>query len=207
MSSINIVETLREDIVTGRISAGDELRQTALADRFGVSRIPIRDAISALAKEKLVVVSSGQGAKVVKLTVKEHMEIFDLRELLECHALATSIQNMTDEQMSAIRHTHRRAALEAGRTSWSEADRDFHMALYAPSRLDRTLAIIFELRQVCRVQLANYDRLAERTIDWLEQHEEIIFYAEERDVESAIRVLGAHIRESKVALFTQLDAQ
>jgi DNA-binding GntR family transcriptional regulator len=205
MSSHDLVETLRDDILSGRIRPGEELRQTALAERFGVSRIPVRDAISVLAKERLVITSPNQSARVVQLTTKEHIEIFDLREILECHALSHAIRNMTDAHVSNLHHVHHRTSLEAGRPGWAEGDQDFHITLYTPSALDRTMAMISELRQVCRIQLSSYDRLEERTMLWLEQHEEIVFYSEKRDDKNAVRVLKQHISGAKVALLGAIE--
>ena len=68
------------------------------------------------------------------------------------------------------------------------------------SALDRTMAMIAELRQVCRTQLSSYDRLEERTMLWLEQHEEIVFHSEKRDIPNAVRVLKQHISGAKAAL-------
>lgn len=201
MSSHQIVETLREEILTGRIKAGQKLRQTALAERFGISRIPIRDAISTLANEKLVIASPNQSARVVHLNVEEHAEIFDLREILECHALSHAIRYVSDEELTHARHVHKRTCLEAGKEGWSEGDRDFHMTLYSPSGLHRTQALIFELRQVCRVQVASYDNLQAQTALWIEQHEEILHHSDRRDAAAAVRVLRAHISDAKGALF------
>src|SRR5438552_13920080 len=87
MSSLSpeaIAEELKREMLSGRIPAGAELRQTALAERFAVSRIPIRDALRSLAAQGLAVIEPGRGATVIRLSAPQIEEVFDLRIMLEC---------------------------------------------------------------------------------------------------------------------------
>src|SRR5829696_1672199 len=86
-----IADSLREDILRGTIPPGQPLRQEELARRFGVSRLPVRDALLRLEAEGLVVVFPNRGAFVVSLSAAEVREIYDLRVLLEGDVLERAV--------------------------------------------------------------------------------------------------------------------
>ena len=95
MTAPQIATTLRADILAGRITPGEALQQEDLAARFGVSRIPVRDALQQLAAARLVEVVPGRGARVVRLTRDELVEVFELRRLLECNLVGRAIHSIS----------------------------------------------------------------------------------------------------------------
>src|SRR5262245_20367755 len=74
-----IAAALRSELMMGTLRPGAELSQVVLAERFGVSRIPIRDALRILAGEGLVEIEANRGARAIALTPGEVREIYDLR--------------------------------------------------------------------------------------------------------------------------------
>ena len=99
MTIATVAEALRSEILEGRISPGAELQQAEIAARFGVSRIPVRDALNLLAAERLVDLRPNRTARVVSLTAAELDEIFDLRRLLETDALARALPGTAMSQV------------------------------------------------------------------------------------------------------------
>src|SRR5437763_14723371 len=78
-----IAETLRDEILRGAIPPGEALRQEELAERFGVSRLPVRDALLRLEAQGLVHVYPNRGAFVISLSADEVREVYEMRILLE----------------------------------------------------------------------------------------------------------------------------
>ena len=173
MADNTIVDELRSEIVSGALPPGSELQQAAIAERFGASRIPVRDALASLAGERLVIIRPNRGAWVVSLSPREIEEVFELRIMLECNCARAAVAAASPEQVDHVRHQLRRSSLEAGRAGWSDADLAFHQALYQPAEKPRHIRLIGELRNLCRVHAKGYDDLKTHTPRWLEDHETI----------------------------------
>src|SRR5688500_2920250 len=92
-----IADSLRDEILRGVIEPGAPLRQEELAERFQVSRIPVRDALLRLESQGLVHVYSNRGAFVISLSADEVREIYDMRILLEGDLIERAVPRMTAE--------------------------------------------------------------------------------------------------------------
>lgn len=138
-----VARWLREAIYAGRLEAGQPVRQEAVAEELGVSRIPVREALRQLETEGLVVLRPHSGARVASLDYAECEEIYKMRERLEPLALAESMQRISDEQLEEA--TLCAQALEASRgdpLAWIEGDRRLHLACYAGVATPRLLNLI-----------------------------------------------------------------
>ncbi len=173
MAEDTILNGLRDDILSGALEPGSELQQAAIAERFGASRIPVRDALASLAGERLVTIRPNRGARVVSLSPREIEEVFELRIMLECNCVRSAAAVASVEQVDEVQYQLRRSSLEAGRAGWSTGDRAFHEALYQPAQKPRHIELIGELRNLCRVHAKGYDTLKTHTPRWLEDHEAI----------------------------------
>ena len=173
MTDNTIVDGLRSEILSGALQPGAELHQADIAERFGASRIPVRDALASLAGEQLVTIRPNRGAWVVRLSQHEIEEVFELRIMLECNCVRTAVAAASPEQADEVQYQLRRSSLEAGRAGWSNGDKAFHAALYQPAEKPRHLRLIDELRNLCRVHAKGYDTLKTQTPRWLEDHEVI----------------------------------
>lgn len=190
-------DTLREEILAGLLPPGTLLSQTELAGRFGVSRIPVRDALQQLAAERLVIVLPGKGAQVIELSKDDLAEIYDLRMLLECDLLRRAIEKASPKDHAEAEYALRKSSLEAGRPGWANGDWLFHATLYAPAERKKQLAIVGELRQSCVMHATQYGRLAEETSAWLDHHENIFQAFVEGHVEKAVSCLEQHIEAAR----------
>ena len=173
MTDDTIVDGLRREILSGALQPGCELQQAAIAERFGASRIPVRDALASLAGERLVTIRSNRGARVVSLSPREIEEVFELRIMLECNCVRTAAAVASTEQVDEVQYQLRRSSLEAGRAGWSDGDRAFHEALYQVAEKPRHVRLIGELRNLCRVHAKGYDDLKIHMPRWLDDHEAI----------------------------------
>ncbi len=173
MTDDTIVDGLRSEILNGELLPGSELHQANIAERFGASRIPVRDALASLAAERLVTIRPNRGAWVVSLSPVEIEEVFELRIMMECNCARAAAAAASPEQLDEVRYQLRRSSLEAGRAGWSNGDRAFHEALYQSAEKPRHVRLIGELRNLCRVHAKGYDSLKTHTPRWLEDHEAI----------------------------------
>jgi len=200
MTGQNIANELRQNILSGSLKPGEELRQTEIAQEFNVSRIPVRDALGILASENLVVLNPNRKAKVIALTQTELSEIFDLRILLECNALSLAIENITPDILDHVTYILEKSNIEAGRPGWTAGDWAFHKALYQPSGLSKHIQIIEELRQTCQIHVAAYGELKNSTDQWLKDHKIIVRLYQKGDVPGAKNTLAAHLTAAKKSL-------
>ncbi|MFF9620920.1 GntR family transcriptional regulator [Streptomyces griseosporeus] len=111
-----VLAALRQEIIAGRLRPGDRLVERELAERFGVSRVPVREAIRALVAEGFVHFESARRTVVRRLTQADVRELFELREALEVYAAGLAASRATEEELAELRHLLDKAAAatEAG---------------------------------------------------------------------------------------------
>ena len=203
-----VVDRLREQILSNAYPAGTQLRQDALAASFGVSRIPVREALIQLEAEGLVQMIPHKGAMVTELTREEVNDVFDLRVLLETRLFRDSIGKLTQDDFAAIQAIQARFAAairERDLARWGVLNQELHAALYARAELPQTSAVVAGLLQksdrYTRVQLSSDSarRRAER------EHSHLIGLARERKVDEACEHLAAHIEMVRSDLLRLLE--
>lgn len=126
-------EALEEDIISGRLRPGQRLDEAGMAERFGVSRTPIREAFNQLAASGLVEIKPRRGAFVVLLGPRELIESFELMAELEAACGRLAAQRMSDEDRQAIAFACeecRAAAAADDLNAYYEANARFHGAIY-----------------------------------------------------------------------------
>ena len=199
-----ITTALTRDITAGTLKPGSVLTQKDLADRFGVSRIPVRDALQQLAVDGLVTVIPNRGARVISLTADEIREVYDLRILLETDLLTRAIPNMTLDTLKVLEIALEKSNLDAPTDAWASGDWLFHSTLYAPAHRPRQLALVESLRRTCQIHVAAYRRLPDQTARWLEDHGALVDGCRAGDTDYAVRVLHLHLRAACDALLAAL---
>jgi len=197
----SVAAALRDALHQGRWSSGAALRQEDLAVEFGVSRIPVREALNKLQAEGLVVVQPNRGAFVASLTAADVHEVFDLRVLLECDALRHAIPQHTPRTLRQLAALQAELDAEHDPTLWLATDAAFHEVLYAPSGRAKTLQMIAALRaSVTRLYRAHLSP-ASRRKGWRDEHHALLKAVAAGDIERAVVALTRHLRETeKVAL-------
>ena len=155
------LDAIRDGILHGNYAEGEPLRQDALADELGVSRIPIREALRQLEAEGLVTFSPHRGAIVSSLSLGEIEEVFELRASIETDLLRRAMPRLTTLQLDQADEVLDRyaVALRSGDVSrWGELNWQFHSTLYAPAGRRVAMGIIQRLHQqsdrYLRMQLA-----------------------------------------------------
>lgn len=190
--------TLRKAILKGELQPGERLMEIALANRLGVSRTPVREAIRMLEHEGLVVMKPRRGAQVAKITEQELNDVLEVRKSLEMLAANKACERMTEEDMKAMRETgaeFRKLALNPNcdLTALTEADVAFHDTIYRGTRNRRLNQILANLReQMYRFRL-EYLKDASIRESLVSEHEEIMKAVAGRDGELAAGLIGEHI--------------
>ena len=196
-------DALRGRIVAGAWPAGTPLRQEALAEELGVSRIPLREALRRLEAEGLVVVQPHRGAVVAALPTSDALELFELRALLEADLVRRAVPRLTaadDARLRAAALGFERAVIDGDVAAWGLANRDFHFALYAAAGRPRTLEVVERLHaqtdRLLRLQLALTDGVRRA----VREHRAIAAAARARDPRRAAALVRRHILDAGAAL-------
>lgn len=142
-----VLEAVRSAILNGIIAPGARLRQEELAELFGTSRIPVREALRALEYEGLVTSEPHRGFTVTPLDADDIEEVYELRILLEGQAVRLAIPMMTDEDLADLEELFQ--AMQAAPTPDDQlaARERFYMRLYSITARPRLVGLIARLRQ------------------------------------------------------------
>jgi DNA-binding GntR family transcriptional regulator len=198
-----IARRLREAIADGHMAPGERIRQEAVAEEFGTSRIPVREALKQLESEGLVSLVPHSGARVAKLDPTELTELYKIREVVEPMVIAESAPHLTDDQLAHLRELvdGMDASLDDPGT-WLRLDRRFHLDCYAGAAMERSLPMIEGFwnttQHYRRAHISGLDE-AHFVVVGLE-HRLILDALERRDPNDARERLRSHIRRTRLAL-------
>jgi DNA-binding GntR family transcriptional regulator len=198
-----VARWLREAIYTGRLAAGQPVRQEAVAEELGVSRIPVREALRQLESEGLVVLRPHSGARVARLEYAECQEIYKMRERLEPLAISESMERISEQQLQEAQElANALTRLHGDAHAWMEGDRQLHLALYAgvqTPRLLRTIVGFWNTTQHYRRALLS--TFTERDYELQHaEHDLIIDAMQTGTVRIAEDLMRAHIERSRLRL-------
>lgn len=197
-------EILRQRILSGEIRAGQPIRQEQIAQELGVSRIPLREALKQLEAEGFVTIAPHKGAVVSTLSAEEAEELFALRAQLERWLLTEAIPRMREADFAHLDAIVDESRAPDNLARWGELNWRFHEALYRPA--GRPLSLRFlkrvhdNLDRYLRLQIAI-------TRDWdraYKDHQDLIAFSRERNVEAAVALLDDHILGTAKALSSTL---
>lgn len=200
---------IRERILDGTLTAGEPLRQEALAADLGVSRIPLREALQRLEAEGLVTLVPHRGAVVAELPTDDALELFELRALIESDLIrrAAGRAAPSDRQAATRAASHFEAALSQGDVaSLGQANLQFHLALYRPALRPQTLEVYQRLHQQCDRLLRMQLTLTDGGAQAVREHAAIADATMLGDAEAAARLTYDHILGAGQRLVHALDA-
>ncbi|SEJ85563.1 GntR family transcriptional regulator [Pseudomonas sp. NFR16] len=199
-----IEEKLRSAILDGRLPAGIALRQQELATLFGVSRMPVREALRQLEAQSLLRVETHKGAVVAPLINEDATDAYALRILLESEALRQSIPLLTAEEIGKAREYIEQLETENDYTKMGTLNRLFHMTLYSRATNKRLLKLVEDgLNEEERFLRFN---LKYMNLGKLSQHDhlDLLQLAESGDVDATVDALTHHLNRGVEAINTYL---
>lgn len=200
--SERVTNEIRQLILSGELAPGDRIGQEALAERFGTSRIPVREALKQLENEGLVSLVPNSGASVAKLDLSECLEIYKIRELLEPLALSEAIPHMSDVDIEELQQ----AALAIEKTKSSgeflRLDREFHLSSYRRAKTRRLVSLVENYWNTTQHYRRAYVGLIWPEGNWIMyyEHRLLVEAVKRRDIEEAGRILASHIRRTRLEL-------
>lgn len=202
-----IAAALRQDIVTGRLAAGARLRQVEIAQRFGVSTTPVREAFALLQSDGLVRIDTHRGVTVFLPTIEDLIEHYEIRRALEMLAAEKAAERFRPHDAPPLV-----AILDEMRTTsdpvrYVERNQAFHLALYRLSGRARLVAMIEDLRNASLAYnhlyaAADVPRDAER-LD--AEHREILAACLAGDPARAANAVRDHISQTIVHVMQVLE--
>ena len=200
-----IEETLRNAILDGRLPCGTAIRQEALAQLFGVSRMPVREALRQLEAQGLLQVVQYKGAVVAPLIEDDSLETYELRQLLEAQALRLSVPLLCNEDFEEAEGYIEALEVETDFGKIGTLNRQFHQALYGKAPNKKLLALIeaglIEEERFLRFNLEqmNLGKLCQ------DDHRALLRHARANDVEACIAELQLHLQRGVKAITYYLD--
>lgn len=198
--SERVFDVLRQEILSGELAPGTQLRQVEIAARLGVSTTPVREAFATLAQEGLVLKDSHRGVVVFEPSREELNEIYEIRLALEPLATSLACPRMAEVDLDELDAIIDRMRASKDRVEREQLNREFHAAIYARAHRTRLSAIIDQCRDTAAAYLRFLARNSEgtpyRTAADAE-HSRIVEALRRRDGPAAAEAMRDHLAHSQ----------
>ena len=204
-----VFNTLRQAILKGELKPGERLMEIALAERLGVSRTPIREAMRKPELEGLVVMIPRRGAQVANITEKDLNDVLEVRLALENMAIEKACNRMTEDQTDKLWIAARefeKTMTEGNLVRLAEADVEFHEIIYQASDNRRLNQVLNNLREQIYRYRVEYLKDEETRNVLVKEHEELYHAIKERDVSRALEISSKHIENQRKAIIQSIEA-
>ena len=200
-----VTARLRDEIISGHLAPGEKLSQDQLAERFGVSRIPVREGLRKLAAEGLVLLRSHHSATVAELTADEIDELIAIAGTLEALGTRQGAGRLTHagvQKMAGL--LDQMESLEDRPREWYRLNVEFHMLLTRASGWGRLSDIVEETRRNIMRYVVQPDIHHALVKTWHAQHREIYAACVDRDIERIVERSDHHWRYSKEMMLSHM---
>jgi DNA-binding GntR family transcriptional regulator len=201
----SIYERIRGEILSCVLKPGSQLQERDLAQRYEVSKSPIRDALLRLQEQNLIDVLPRKGYRVRPVSVSDAREMYEMRSILERSCVAKLIESATDEALTALdAYRGVPSGIELG--TWIEYNRRFHLALADGCGNSR-------LARIARDTIEQFDRLTYMSVTadeagslatFVDEHGAIIDAIQRRDKRQAVALIKEHVDSSRKRLLDSL---
>lgn len=203
-----VFNTLRQAILKGEMEPGERLMEIQLAQKLGVSRTPIREAIRKLELEGLVIMIPRKGAEVAHITEKDMKDVLEVRSALEELAATLACRNVTADRLSELKAANKvfeSAIVSKDVVAIVDADVAFHDIIYAMTENARLIQIINNLsEQMYRYRL-EYVKDARTHSILISEHNDIIRQFSICNVDEAKTVIRQHINNQEKGIIRLLN--
>ncbi len=205
-----IFNSLREAIIIGELRPGERLMEVQLADKMGVSRTPVREAIRKLELEGLVDMIPRKGAHVAELSVKDIMDVLEVRASLDGLATALAAERITDDEMKELKHINIQFAsyIEKENLNGSiKKDAEFHDIIYKASRNDKLITILNNLREQVQRFRVIYLKDYSSPRNLIKEHSDIFEAISSRSIEASRSLAKTHIINQEATILNSIKMQ
>lgn len=202
-----VFNTLRKAILKGELSPGERLMEKQLAEKMGVSRTPIREAIRKLELEGLVVMVPRKGAEVAKITEQDIKDVLEVRASLESLAVKLACEKMKKDDIANLLHVNKQFIDAAKRMDVDkviEHDVEFHDVIYHATKNEKLIQIINNLREQIYRFRVEYIRQMQDFSNLVKEHEEIVQSIIDREGQQAQEIASKHIENQEKAVIKRI---
>jgi DNA-binding GntR family transcriptional regulator len=197
-----IADSLRHAILSGDYPPGSRIRQEDLAEEFGASRIPVREALRTLESEGLVTLVANTGAWVAHLSLEECQELYQIRERIEPLLLRYSLQELDDSTLDRLGELADEMQEGTNVERFLQLDREFHLLSYSAA----SSLVLGDMVQRLWNSTQHYRRaftlvvgpVGNRAVHY--EHQLLVGAMRRRDSDDAERILLGHIRRTRLEL-------
>jgi DNA-binding GntR family transcriptional regulator len=193
--SHDALAALRADITAGVLAPGEQIVQETLAERYGVSRVPLREALKTLEAEGIVRYFPHRGYFVAELSVEELLEVYRLRELLEAEAITYAIPQLSDgdiDELAGYLDDYDKAGAAGDLYGVTEANRAFHFAIFDAAHMARLSRLLRQLWDATDAYRAFYYRDEANRARVSLEHREMLKALRARDITTVIQLHHDH---------------
>ncbi len=210
MKKLNLKEKTYNDVKSSIINCeympGDFLNETLLSEKYGVSRTPIRDALSRLESEGFVKIISKKGVFITDISITKLIELYQVRELIEPYIIENYGVNLNKESlMNCLNYCISIMESSKLKEKAYQADADLHRILLSVNRneyLSACLDNVYEMTH--RVRILSGEKIVDRIEQSQKEHIEIVEFLLADDFKSAATSLRNHLHKSKQAALKQM---
>ena len=205
-----VFNTLRQAILTGELKPGERLMEIHLANKLGVSRTPIREAIRKLELEGLVTMIPRRGAEVAQITEKSMNDVLEVRRALDALCVELACERITQEDMGRLKQACE-AFEAAGRTrdvkKIARADVELHDIIVQATGNQRLVQLIHNLSEQMYRYRFEYIKDASQHQRLIDEHRMIYESIVKKDREAASQAAHVHIDNQKKAIIAQIRSE
>ena len=202
-----VFTTLRQAILKGELQPGERLMEIQLADKMGVSRTPIREAIRKLEKEGLVNMIPRKGAEVAGISEKMLRDVLEVRMTLEKLAYKLALENIKPEDIERMEETEKafvKAVQEGNIVDMTAADEQFHFIIYDVAGNDKLKELLYNLKENMYRYRMEYLKDENYRKALVEEHAHLIECFRKRDLASGVALTEQHIKNQEKAVLQRL---
>ncbi|GEK74387.1 MULTISPECIES: GntR family transcriptional regulator [Halomonas] len=198
-----VFQQLQDAIVRGELPPGSKITEPGLSRAYGISRGPLREAMRRLEAHRLIERVPHVGARVVKLSIQELLELFDVREALESMAARIAAEHMTPEEIAGLREVlalhERQSDLSRGEAYYQrEGDLDFHYRIVQGSHNRMLMGMLCDdLYYLVRLYRTQFSASGSRPQRAFVEHHRIVDAIEAGDAELAELLMRRHVSASR----------
>ncbi|GAA2131015.1 GntR family transcriptional regulator [Arthrobacter humicola] len=202
VASQRIADSLHGAVLRGELAPGERIRQEEIAEQFGASRLPVREALRILESEGLVTLKANSGAWVSRLNLEECVEIYKIRERVEPMLLAESIPNLTEETIGRLEELMHAIEDDEDIEKFLRLDREFHLLSYAGAPMPSAQNMVVRFWNTTQQYRRAFAQIIGHNRRWIieSEHKLLMEAIRRRDTEEAERVLLGHIRRTRLEL-------
>ena len=205
-----VFNTLRTSILTGELKPGERLMEIHLADKLGVSRTPIREAIRKLELEGLVVMIPRKGAEVAKITVRDLKDALEVRMAIDSLSVKLACERLDENDKTEIKQAcvaFREAVKSKNVQAIVEGDERFHNTIYRASKNQKLITIAMNLREQVYRYRFEYVKDFSYHENLIREHDQITEAILKGDVETAQKIMKEHIYNQEQIVIRNLQKE